>query len=384
MTPLLAEQTPFETALASEQARLVRFCSYLTGDSHAAEDLAQEAVLIAWRKRHQLTDPNGITHWLTAIARNVCRHHVRTQTRRQLHLPILDADGQAEPRETAASATDFDLEVELERSELITLLDRALGLLPAETRGLLIQHYLEEMPQADLAARLGLTAGAVAVRLHRGKLALRQALVTNFVDDAIAYGLIMPHEAMWTETHIWCVRCGRCRLQGYFNHADNFLYLRCPKCRERSEQEGIITYSQNPDLEGIKAFKPAFSRILKWSHYYQFEQGNAGLVTCQGCGQPVPLRYGTPPWGPNFYEAIYDWCDRCQIGAEANSWHSRAFCLPQIQQFWRNHLRMAEIPPRHVEIANSPAVLVGFESVTDGAKIEVAFTKNTFEVIDLQ
>jgi RNA polymerase sigma factor (sigma-70 family) len=76
-------------------------------------------------------------------------------------------------------ADDFDLEVDLERDDLAWLLDRALALLPPETREILVQKYVEECPQADVAARLGLTEGAVEARLQRGKLALRRVLTTD-------------------------------------------------------------------------------------------------------------------------------------------------------------------------------------------------------------
>jgi len=68
---------------------------------------------------------------------------------------------------------DGDPTIELERHELAALLDRALALLPPETRLALVQHYIEESSHAAIAARLGLSEGGVAVRLHRGKLAFR-------------------------------------------------------------------------------------------------------------------------------------------------------------------------------------------------------------------
>ncbi|MGI8968655.1 MAG: hypothetical protein ACR2GA_06090 [Chloroflexota bacterium] len=40
--------------------------------------------------------------------------------------------------------TNGDLEVELEQSELATLLDHALTLLPPETRAGLVAHYIED------------------------------------------------------------------------------------------------------------------------------------------------------------------------------------------------------------------------------------------------
>jgi predicted RNA polymerase sigma factor len=60
-----------EHMLHAEHARLVRLCAYLTGDRDAADDLAQETLIKAWRHRHKLTDPDGPSAGLNAIARNV-------------------------------------------------------------------------------------------------------------------------------------------------------------------------------------------------------------------------------------------------------------------------------------------------------------------------
>src|SRR5262249_32603723 len=61
-----------------ERRRVTRLCAVRSGDPAAAEDLAQETLLEAWRIRHRLVDPSGGRPWLDAIARNVCRRwHVR-------------------------------------------------------------------------------------------------------------------------------------------------------------------------------------------------------------------------------------------------------------------------------------------------------------------
>lgn len=86
-----------------------------------------------------------------------------------------------------AFADPFDIEVELERKELIALLDRAMSALPPETRTALVKHYVEESPLAEIAAQLGMNAGAIAMRLQRGRLALRRVLTTRLQDEIASY-----------------------------------------------------------------------------------------------------------------------------------------------------------------------------------------------------
>src|SRR5689334_17818276 len=102
----------------ADRRRLVGLCAHLAGDRQAAEDLAQETLLEAWRNAHKLTDPEGADRWLSAIARNVCLRWARTRGR-ELQLRLV-------PAETAELVADERVELELERAELVELLDDAL------------------------------------------------------------------------------------------------------------------------------------------------------------------------------------------------------------------------------------------------------------------
>ncbi len=126
-----------ETILASERTRLVRFCAHLTGNPDAAEDLAQETLLEAWRNQHKLHHQDERQHtenwikWLRGIARHVCMRWARSHGRDLAHLaPFHHKEDETEPDIEDLVADDYDVEIELEREELAQLLDRALTLLP--------------------------------------------------------------------------------------------------------------------------------------------------------------------------------------------------------------------------------------------------------------
>jgi RNA polymerase sigma-70 factor (ECF subfamily) len=78
--------------LESERRRLVRLCAAMSGDREAAEDLAQETLLEAWRNRHKLRDPAGAERWLSAIARNVCLRWARRRGREASVHAAVEAD----------------------------------------------------------------------------------------------------------------------------------------------------------------------------------------------------------------------------------------------------------------------------------------------------
>jgi Sigma-70, region 4 len=275
-----------------------------------------------------------------------------------------------------------DLALDLERDELADLLDRALALLPPETRRVLVEKYVEELPVGEIAARLGLSTGAIAVRLHRGRLALHRVLATDLRQEAASYGLAAPAEDGWQETRIWCPLCGQHRLTGRFVPAAGELALRCPACT--LVPDTYIAYAQLPELmHGIKSYKPALSRLLTWSDAYYRQRLADRIVPCMFCGHPSQLRDGLPGDIPDMLRQIsplYIKCERCgEITSTAHA--AIALCLPEGQRFWKVHPRIQLQSCTETEAAGSRAIVSRFASVTDSARFDVVTTRDTVEVI---
>jgi RNA polymerase sigma factor (sigma-70 family) len=386
-------------ALPVERAQVVRLCARLTGDLDAAEDLAQETLFEAWRHEHKLRDQERRPQWLAGIARNVClrwaRRHGRELARRIPPPPsplsggAVSAGHLSFDRLEDSLADDFDIELELERAELATLLDRALGMLPPEVRLVLVERFVAETPRAEIAGRLGMSEGAVAMKLQRGKLALRRLLTTSLYREAAAHGLLVPETETWQETRMWCPYCGQRRLMGRFtehlphNPGRRVLLLVCPTCQ--CEREADLSWLFSPAM----SYRRAHSRVLQW----QDEVFRAAVARrtplCFGpCRCPTPVQIYPPgaavPWGADGARfRAHQLVIHCQIcGSNSNgSFPDLALATAEGRRFWQAHPRIRVMHEQEVEVGGRPCILTRFGSVTDSAQLDVVVTADTAQVL---
>jgi RNA polymerase sigma-70 factor (ECF subfamily) len=126
-----------------------------------AEDIAQDALLRAWRRRSTLRDSERRNQWLATIVRNEAfRQHARV---RPDPVATLETDEGADDERVLAT---------VERADLHAALNR----LDERERLLLRLRYDEDLTQAAIARRLKIPEGTVKVRLHRVRAKLRRAI----------------------------------------------------------------------------------------------------------------------------------------------------------------------------------------------------------------
>lgn len=365
--------------VAADRPQLVRLCARLTGDADVAEDLAHDTLIEAWRNAHKLRDPQGRSPWLSAIARRVCLRWASQRGRDRAHLTqAFDCDGRAS-QEDKSVPDPCDIEVELERHDLADLLDRALALLPPQTRAVLIARYIHESPHAEIAARLGISDKAVSMRLSRGKLLLHRALATDLKDAAAAYGLCDAREE-WRETPIWCPVCGRRHLQGLLT--DTVFSLRCPDCRP--DPGSVYLHSDETAIHaGVHGFKAALNRHMTWAYDHATTGLRTGSVACPHCARPCPAHVGRLADVRSDLRDVEGVSCRCSgCGCQTvQSLDGLAASHPASRGFWRRHPRIRVVPPRAVEAAGRPALVFGLESITDGARLDLIAARETFEIL---
>jgi RNA polymerase sigma-70 factor (ECF subfamily) len=128
-----------------------------------AEDIAQDSMVRAWRKRSTLRDTTARKSWLGTIVRNeALREFAR---KRPLPSDLI---------EVAHGSDDERVLATVERADLHAALER----LNKRDRQLVRLRYDEDMTQEAIAHRLGIPLGTVKVRLHRVRAKLRREIST--------------------------------------------------------------------------------------------------------------------------------------------------------------------------------------------------------------
>ena len=143
-----------------------------------AEDGAQEAIISAYRHLASFRGDAKFSTWLTAIAINEGRKRLR-KAKDAAEDSIEEKEESHEGDYTPAPLTDWrEIPLEaLERKELREALRVAVTELPGIYRQVFTLRDLEELNIEETAQALGITAGAVKVRLHRARIMLQKRLV---------------------------------------------------------------------------------------------------------------------------------------------------------------------------------------------------------------
>jgi RNA polymerase sigma factor (sigma-70 family) len=154
-----AGQSEFRDLFPTLYARSYRVAYRLLGDRGSAEEVAQEAMTRTYEHWRRLDDRRE--GWVVTTTVNIVIDLHRRERRRQKL---------GETTMTAA-ATDTD-DYAAQRLDL----RRLLAALPRRQRQVAVLRYLEDRPEAEVAALLGCSVGSVKRHAARAAAALRQAL----------------------------------------------------------------------------------------------------------------------------------------------------------------------------------------------------------------
>jgi RNA polymerase sigma-70 factor (ECF subfamily) len=142
-----------------------------------AEDAAQETAIKVYRNLHLYRGESQFRTWVLSIARNEGLGRLRKLASRREDSLDAGTDEQTGDYTPAILTSWREVPAEaLERKELGDLLRRAVEGLPEIYRNIVLLRDIEEMDGRETAAALGISEGAVKVRLHRARALLQRAL----------------------------------------------------------------------------------------------------------------------------------------------------------------------------------------------------------------
>jgi RNA polymerase sigma-70 factor, ECF subfamily len=158
----------FEERLAECGPLAYRVACGVLRNTADAEDVAQEALLRAYRRFDRLRDHSRFRAWLVRIAFRLALDRLRSGKRRQLRDTLWS---QSESQPPAATAEDVAASNEFQAH-----LDNALAELPEKLRLVLLLAAMEGHTIDEIAAMLGIPVGTVKSRIFFARKQLAEKL----------------------------------------------------------------------------------------------------------------------------------------------------------------------------------------------------------------
>ena len=161
------DEAAFARIVAAHHEDLVRVSFVIGGgDASLAQEAAQTAWAIVWRKLHTLRDADRLRPWLVSVAANEARRLARRRGRRALVEIAVYPDLEGMPADAGDPAA---------RVEQVDLAN-ALRRLSPEDRALVALRYVAGLHSGEIAAAMGMSAVGVRTRLARALTRLRKEL----------------------------------------------------------------------------------------------------------------------------------------------------------------------------------------------------------------
>ena len=174
MTPThpVSRLARFDALFTAHQRHVLAYAMRRTRTPADAEDVAAETFTIAWRKLDAIPAGEPLP-WLYAVARRVLANHRRGLSRREKLAALLRVEDVATPLH---AGEDRDTPAFV-----------ALGSLSPADQEILRLVAWEELGNQAIAAVLGITPNAVAIRLHRARSRFADALARESTNDDLKY-----------------------------------------------------------------------------------------------------------------------------------------------------------------------------------------------------
>ncbi len=183
----MVEQSAADSGKRSDPARWVAlhgeamfaYARLRLGDSDAAEEAVQEALLAAYRSRDNFDGRSSERTWLIGILRHKVLDRIRKDRRRA---EWAESGGWFKRGHWAQKQVKWP--GSLEDVEIRGVLVEAMEALPDQMRRALVLREIDRIPSETVCEILGVSRTNLWTLIHRGKLRLRRAVTEKLGEDA--------------------------------------------------------------------------------------------------------------------------------------------------------------------------------------------------------
>ena len=161
----VGDEAAYEALVRAHSGAMMVVARRFLGDTDDAADAVQDAFVSAFKAMPAFEGGSRLRTWLHRITVNACLMKLRSRKRSR----VVSLDDVAYP----AGRADDDA---LSRAETVRRVRACIDQLPPAYRAVILLRDIEGVGTGDTADRLGTNEGAVKVRLHRARQALRALL----------------------------------------------------------------------------------------------------------------------------------------------------------------------------------------------------------------
>ena len=163
----------FAALFDANKTKIYSLCLRMTSNTAEAEDLTQEAFLLAFRKLATFRGDSALSTWLYRVAVNTVLMHFRKRNMRVREAPLDEITGRDTPGPNSERGeVDGRLVSAVDRIALT----RAIELLPLGYRTVFLLHEVKGYEHQEIARILRCSIGNSKSQLHKAKARMRELL----------------------------------------------------------------------------------------------------------------------------------------------------------------------------------------------------------------
>jgi RNA polymerase sigma-70 factor (ECF subfamily) len=180
------DQRAFTTIVRTYQQRVFNIVFRFLGNREEAEDVAQDVFVTVYQNAERFRGDSKFSTWLYRVTVNHCKNRLKYLKRRGRHMGrpldeiaehlVAQGSGETQPVFHAAIPRPDDL---AQGRQLEALIQREMAKMDEDHRLLVVLRDIQGLSYQEMAEVTGLNVGTIKSRLHRARLALKEALARH-------------------------------------------------------------------------------------------------------------------------------------------------------------------------------------------------------------